>query len=140
MSRQQAHVEQLLRSQHDKLVAEIRLRQRNIVFPDTVRNWGVFYRNLTSKSIYTYPRHRIFAFFWGLHLLMRSIFYVFGNIILMTMGYTALRRASWLGDIDFVLEWSLWAVVGLKVAVHAVIREDSVPRLRLAKTCPRVKI
>jgi hypothetical protein len=140
MSRQQAYVEELLRSRHDRLVMELRLRQRNIVFPDTVRNWGIFYRNLTSKSIYVYSSHRIFAFFWGVYLLMRGIYYMFEGMIFITTGDTALRHATWLDDLDWMLEWSLWAVVGLKVAVHALVREDSKPLPHVPKTYPHVKI
>jgi hypothetical protein len=125
---------------HDDLVKELRLRQRNIVFPDTVRNWGVFYRNLTSKNLYAYTSHRVFAFFWGISLVMRSIYYVIESVIFMTTGHRALRRAEWLGDMAFVLEWSFWAVVGLKVAVHALVREDSAPRAQRGKIYPHVKI
>lgn len=124
---------------HDELVKELRLRQRNIVFPDTVRNWGVFYRNLTRKSIYTYHSHRIFAFFWGFFLLVRSVYYMFGNVIFITTGDKILRRASWLGDLEFSVEWLLWMAISLKVAVNALVREDA-PKPHLPKTYPGVKI
>jgi len=125
---------------HDELVRELRLRQRNIVFPDTVRNWGVFYRNLTSNSIYVYTSHRVFAFFWGLYLLIRGIHYVFYYLIFLTRGDTFLSRARWLGDLDGIVEWLLWIAVALKVAVHALIREDLTPQPLPPKTYPHVKI
>ena len=123
---------------HDELVKELRLRQRNIVFPDTVRNWGVFYRNLTSNSIYAYTSHRLFAFFWGLYLLITSIYYAVANVIFVAMGGIALRHRWWLGDINWTIEWLFWMVVALKVAVHAAVREDR--QTRPPKSYPHVKI
>src|SRR5579859_3283606 len=140
MTRQQAFADEIRRAMHDELVKELRLRQRNIVFPYTVRNWGVFYRNLTSKSIYAYNSHRGFAFFWGLYLLIRGIHYVFYDLIFLTKGDTPLRRANWLGDLSWTIEWLLWMTVALKVAVHALVHEDSTPQPLPPKSNPRVKI
>jgi hypothetical protein len=120
-------------------VRELRLRQRNIVFPYTVRNWGVFYRNLTSKSAYAYISHRVFAFFLSLCLLITGIYFVLLNMIFVTTGGVSLRHWSWLGDLSWSVEWLLWMAVVLKVAVHALVREDQ-PKRRPPKTYPHVKI
>jgi hypothetical protein len=127
MYRQQAHVEELLRSQHDKLVAELRLRERNIVFPDTVRNQGIFYRNLAGEGIHAYTSHRMFAAFWGLFLLAQCV------VIPLILG---LELLAVLGSL---LASLLLIAVGLKVTVNAVIREQR-PKLALSKTYPHVKI
>ena len=127
MSRQQAIVEELLRSQHDRLVAELRQRERNIVFPDTVRNQGIFYRNLASESVHTYLSHRTFAAAWGLLLLAQYL------VIPAIFGF------GWPDGLAWLAASLLWIAVALKVTVNAVIRESR-PKLPLSKTYPRVKI
>ena len=127
MSRQQAYVEELLRSQHNKLIAELRLRERNIVFPDTVRNQGVFYRNLAGEDIHAYTSHRIFAVFWGLFLLAQYVV------------LPAILGLGWLDVLLFLVASSLWIAVALKITVNAIIREHQ-PKSPLSKTYPRVKI
>ena len=127
MSRQQAYVEELRRSWHDNLVAELCLRQRNIVFPDTVRNLGIFYRNMAGESIHAYTSHRIFAVFFGLFLLTEYVVFsvIFGSewsVIFLTL-----------------IGLSPWIAVGLKITLNAIIREDR-PKLQLSKTYPHVKI
>ena len=127
MSRQEAYVEERLRSQHENLIAELRLRERNIVFPDTVRNQGVFYRNLASKSIHAYTSHRIFAAFWGIFLLTQY------SVVPAIFG------PGWFAILATLIASSLWIAVALKITVNAVVHEET-PRLPLPKTYPRVKI
>ena len=127
MSRQQAFADEHRRSQHDKLVAELRLRSRNIVFPDTVRNQGIFYRNLAGESIHAYISHRVFAVFFGIFLLTEYVVFsvIFGSewsVIFLTL-----------------IGLSPWIAVGLKITLNAIIREDQ-PKLQLSKTYPHVKI
>lgn len=121
MFRQQELADEIRLAMHNELVQRLRRCQRNIVFPDTVRNEGVFYRNLASKSAHTYTTHRIFAFFMGLSLVISG-------------GYVSISGAEW-GITELLL-----MVVGLKIAVNAVVREDTKPLPQLPKTYPRVKI
>jgi len=127
MSRQQDYVEELRRSMHDDLVQRLRRRQRNIVFPDTVRNQGIFFRNLAGESIHAFTSHRIFAAFWGLYLLAQYI------VLPAILGF------GWLALLASLVASSLWIAIGLKVTVNAAIREDR-PKVQLSKTYPRVKI
>ncbi len=127
MSRQQDYVEELRRSMHDDLVQRLRRRQRNIVFPDTVRNQGIFFRNLAGESIHAYTSHRIFAAFWGLYLLAQYL------VLPAILGF------GWLALLASLVASSLWIAIGLKVTVNAIIREDR-PKPQLFKTYPRVKI
>ncbi|HLQ50578.1 MAG TPA: hypothetical protein VK129_03715 [Terriglobales bacterium] len=131
MSRQQDYVEELRRSMHDDLVQRLRRRQRNIVFPDTVRNVGIFLRNLASKVIYAKTSHRIFAVFYGL-------FYLVGLSALATVFIFTLGPLL-PSDVINMTFISLYILVGLKITVNAVIREDE-PKPQLSKTYPRVKI
>ena len=135
MSRQQDVADEIRRAMHDRLVAELRLRQRNIVFPDTVRNWGVFLRNLASKNIHACVSHRLFAVFFGFYLLWDHLL---GPVLVM-------HKASSVdlgGPLDLAMiavVTSLWIAVAIKIIVNAIVREDQ-PKLRLGKTYPHVKI
>ena len=120
MSRQQYLADEIRRAMHQKLVGELRLRQRNIVFPDTVRNEGNFLRNLASKSAHAFPSHRVFALLMGFSLVISG-------------GYVAIS------GMERGIAELLMMAVGLKIAVNALLREDQ-PKLHLPKTYPRVKI
>jgi hypothetical protein len=120
MSKQQAYVEELRRSQHDNLVAELSLRQRNIVFPDTVRNEGVFYRNLAGKDISAFTSHRVFAFLLGVSLVI-------------TVGSISIS------GVEAGLAGLLLVIVGLKIALNA-LASDHRPAAPADKTYPHVKI
>ncbi len=131
MSRQQALADKIRHARHDSLVRELRLRQRNIVFPDTVRNGGIFYRNLASKSIHAFTSHRIFALFFGFYMLMDRL--VFPLIVGVFRGF------NWLDDLVIALMTSLWIAVAIKIIVNALVREDR-PKAQLPKPYPRIKI
>jgi hypothetical protein len=131
MSRQQALADEIRRARHDELIKELRLRQRNIVFPDTVRNWGVFLRNLASKSIHAYTSHRIFALFFGFYMLM--------DHLAAPLVIGAFHGFNWLDDLVIVLLTSLWIALAIKIVVNTLVREDR-PKLQLPKTYPNVKI
>lgn len=118
MSRQQDLADEIRRSMHKRLVAELRLRQRNIVFPDTVRNEGVFYRNLASKSVHVFTTHRVFAIFMGICLVM-------------TGGYISISGME-RGIAELLL-----IVVGLKIAVNALL-PDAPPKQQ-SKVYPGVR-
>lgn len=135
MSRQQDLTDDIRRSMHDKLIAELRLRQRNIVFPDTVRNWGIFLRNLASKSIYAYTSHRLFALFFG-------FYYLWDRLILPMIFIRAASRwqnLSWFADLGPMVLSTPWIAVAIKIGVNAIVPDDR-SKLRLAKTYPHVKI
>ena len=135
MSRQQDLADEIRRSMHNRLVAELRLRQRNIVFPDTVRNWGVFLRNLASKSVQAYVSHRLFAVFFGLYLLWDHLLYP----LLAAHRAISVDLGAPLDLAMIGLVTSLWVAVAIKTIVNAALREDQ-PKLRLTKSYPRVKI
>jgi hypothetical protein len=131
MSRQQALADGLRRTMHDELVKELRLRQRNIVFPDTVRNYGVFLRNLSSKSVHAYATHKIFAVFFGFYLLLEHV--------VAPLVVSAITGLGWFVGFVAIAMSSLWIAVGIKIIVNAVVSEERAG-LQLLKTYPRVKI
>jgi len=130
MSRQQDVADEIRRAMHDRLVAELRLRQRNIVFPYTVRNEGLFYRTLASKSIHSYMSHKIFAFLVGFFYILFPIAQTF----LLERPTFGLGVLSLLGNV-----WSLLFIfIGLKISVNAVFGEND--RRKTPGRYPRVKI
>ena len=134
MSRQQDLADAIRRSMHDRLVAQVRLRQRNIVFPDTVRNEGAFYRNLAGNSIHAQTSHRLFALFFGFYVLSENL------VLPVLLGGIHRSLQDLLLDVLMIaIGSSLWIAVGIKIIVNAVVREDQ-PKRNVAKTHPRVKI
>jgi hypothetical protein len=127
MYRQQAYAAEVCRSRHDQLVADLRLREKNIVFPDTVRNQGVFYRNLAGEDIHAFTSHRLFAASWGICVLTQYL------VIPAILGL------GWIGVLASLISSLLWIAVALKVTVNAIIHEDQ-PKRPLSKTYPHVKI
>ncbi|HZR27281.1 MAG TPA: hypothetical protein VFA71_00765 [Terriglobales bacterium] len=138
MSRQQAFADELRRSMHDNLVRELRVRQRNIVFPDTVRNEGVFYRTLASKVIYTFTSHRIFAVLWGFYLLAGAVLFVV--VISKFQGELSVRALRELNNWGWSIESLIWWAVGLKIAVNALVPDNPKPSPLPPKSYPRIKI
>ena len=66
----------------DRLLQDLWWRQRNIVFPDTVRNEGVFYRNLARGEQSRDALQRVGA------MMAEVPFFLFaGTYLLMTTGF-----------------------------------------------------
>jgi hypothetical protein len=131
MSRQQALADKIRRARHDSLVRELRLLQRNIVFPYTVRNVGVLCRNLASESVYSYASYRVFAVVFG-------FFYL--AVIPTYLTVLSLKSAPLILPDVASLYVLLYVLVGLKITVHALVREAPKPRPQLTKPYPRIKI
>ena len=112
---------------HDDLVQRLRRRQRNIVFPDTVRNQGIFFRNLAGESIHAFTSHRIFAAFWGLYLLAQYL------VLPAILGFGLLALLASL------VASSLWIAIGLKVTVNAsrtfTARASTRPSAKTVRRC-----
>lgn len=138
MSRQQDLADELRRSMHDRLVAQVRLRQRNIVFPDTVRNEGAFYRNLAGSSVHTFASHRAFAFLFGFFTLLQYL--VIPVFVGAIKAIRSFEDLDWLTDLMWIVASALWIAVALKITINALVREDPRPSPRLLKTYPSVKI
>ncbi len=69
-------------------VGDVRQRQRNVVFPDTVQNEGRFWRNLVSRRLN----------FWqwtGFALLFLFVFGTFGFIVLKSFRMAPHQPGSW---------------------------------------------
>jgi len=138
MSRQQALSDEIRRARHNNLVWELRLCQRNIVFPDTVRNEGAFYRNLASRNVHAFKSHRIFAALFGLFMLLG--FLLIPAVAGAIKAILSFQDFGWIIDLTWIVGSLLWIAIGLKIAVNAMAGEDPKPRPQLPKTYPHVKI
>jgi hypothetical protein len=138
MPKNQALADNIRRAKHDNLVKELRLRQRNIVFPDTVRNEGAFYRNLAGQTAHAYTSYRVFAVFFGLFMLLSYLVVPF--FVGAIKAVFSFQSLDWFGDLAWIVASSLWIAVALKITVNALVQEDQQPQPRPPKAYPRVKI
>src|SRR5436305_263231 len=60
----------------DRMLQDLWLRQRNIVFPDTVRNEGNFYRNLSRRDQSRDALHRVGTMMVAVGSLMTGCLFV----------------------------------------------------------------
>ena len=123
---------------HDNLVRELRQRQRNIVFPDTVRNEGVFYRSLAGKSVHGFASHRAFAVLFGLCLLLINL--LLPAITGVIKAISSFQNLDWIIDLSWIVSSLLWIVIGLKISVNALVPYGQQPNRLPPKSNPRVKI
>ena len=111
---------------------DLRNRQRNIVFPDTVLNEGRFYRNAVSGKIPLNLVQRLGLFILGIFMSVSGAF-------AMAMSIAVIWRN---GGIAWVLGlagliWLLFIGVGCSLIIHAVFpnsaaqtRKSPVPAIR----------
>jgi len=123
---------------HDNLVRELRLRQRNIVFPDTVRNEGVFYRSLAGNNVHAFTSHRTFAVLFGLCLLLANLLLPAATGVIKAIS--SFQNLDWLVDLSWIVASLLWIAIGLKITVNALVPDDQQSNPPPSKTYPRVKI
>jgi hypothetical protein len=102
----------------NQLLEDVRQRQRNFVFPDTVRNQGEFYRNLASGN---YERRS-----W-----LRPLVAVYG--ILMLCEYLCVLailykdRSSLLGLVEIFAVVAVGCFVSFKIIVNAAFEKPPLP-------------
>jgi hypothetical protein len=101
----------------DRLLQDLWLRQRNIVFPDTVRNEGNFYRNLAHRDQSRDALQRVGTMMVAVTFLMTGCYFVAMAIgLVVEGGFFALIPAiipSGAGLVSFTL--------GAKLAFAAVL-------------------
>src|SRR5438445_10920413 len=91
----------------DRLLQDLWWRQRNIVFPDTVRNEGVFYRALANASHSRDALQRV-------GLMMAAVGFLLGGCMYMAMAVGILVTE---GLAALILAIIAFAVAGLFFAV-----------------------
>jgi hypothetical protein len=86
----------------DRLLQDLWLRERNIVFPDTVRNEGNFYRNLARRDQSRDALQRVGTMMLAIPFLMTACFF-----LVMAVG--------------FLVEHGLFALIPAIIGVGAAI-------------------
>jgi hypothetical protein len=117
----------------NRLLQDLWWRQRNIVFPDTVRNEGIFYRNAARGDQPRDAVQRVGTMMLAVTLLLVGAGYIASVVgTLVEQGLGALIPAI----IAFVIA-SVFFVVGGKLAIAAVfvnarpLHEEIIRRRRL---------
>jgi hypothetical protein len=106
---------------------DVRNRQRNIVFPDTVLNEGRFYRNIFSGAAQLNSTQRI-----GI-LLLAATFFIFGcfglvdSVRSLLMPHDGYIHAA---DIIFGLFWLGVLLCGVALAIKAILPSSQPVRKR----------
>src|SRR4051812_21685893 len=93
----------------DQLLEDLRQRQRNFVFPDTVRNEGHFFRSLGSGNYDRNSPIRVIAAIFGILLLFE---YVFAALMFLPSGIA-------LALVEFLAFGLLGAIVAIKIIFNA---------------------
>ena len=100
----------------DRFLFELWSRERNIVFPDTVRNEGIFYRNLARRDQSRDPVQRVGTMMLAACFLLGGCFFLAAGIgILVSEGLSALIPA-----ITFFGTALVAFAIGGKLAIAAV--------------------
>jgi hypothetical protein len=101
----------------DRMLQDLWLRQRNIVFPDTVRNDGNFYRNLARRDQSRDALQRVGTMMLAAILLMTGCVFVAMAIgLVVEGGFFALIPA-----VIFLAGALVWFALGAKLAFAAVL-------------------
>jgi len=101
----------------NQLLEDVRQRQRNFVFPDTVRNEGHFFRSLGSGSYDRNSPLRVIAAIFGIFLLFE---YVLAALMFLPSGIV-------LALVEFLLFGSLGAIVAIKIIFNAAFDRPADP-------------
>src|SRR4051794_9768027 len=104
----------------DRLLQDLWLRERNIVFPDTVRNEGNFYRNLGRRDQSRDALQRVGTMMLAVCSLMAGCFF-----LMLAIGNLVLEGLSALIPVIISLVPAIVAfAVGGKLAIAAVFVID----------------
>ena len=105
----------------DRMLQDLWLRQRNIVFPDTVRNEGNFYRNLARRDQPRDALIRVGTMMLALPFLMGGCWLLATAIgLLLENGLFALLPAIIALGISIV-----FFAIGLRLAMAAVLSAEA---------------
>jgi len=130
----------------DELLETVIRRQRNYVFPDTVRNEGVFWRNAVSGEHSWTPVQRAGIFILGSFMLLPGCFLAVEALRDVLPKKMVLQPAVWIDllvgrqsfGLSQLLLGALVAAVGLKLAVGALVRAPvPQPPISLARRTPK---
>jgi protein-S-isoprenylcysteine O-methyltransferase Ste14 len=107
---------------------DLRNRQRNTVFPDTVVNQGNFYRNMLAKKARFNPVQRA-------GLVVMSLFLIGISIMMVGLLFTdppdsSIPRFTYVGSVLFAM---LLTTVGIRLMKKAVTAPSASPRKRQRK-------
>jgi hypothetical protein len=94
---------------------DLRNRQRNTVFPDTVRNQGNFYRNMLAKEARFNPVQRAGLVVMSLFLIGVSIMWV--GLLFTDPPNSSIPRFNYVGGVLFSM---LLTAVGIRLMKKAV--------------------
>ena len=97
---------------------DVRNRQRNIVFPDTVLNEGRFYRNIASGQAIFTPGQKISA--------LAMIFW----FLFISAGDVALALGMGKRDPEAIFVSFIWLLFWIVLAVKTLIPASPPPRKR----------
>jgi hypothetical protein len=111
---------------------DLRNRQRNIVFPDTVLNQGTFYRNLLSKNAHLNSIQRIGMVILSLLTISDTAF------ILASMfgSHNDFSRVPWITRIAPLLFIPLPLIIGVRLMKGAFRAAAEVDRPKRRKDYP----
>jgi hypothetical protein len=99
----------------NQLLEDVRQRQRNFVFPDTVRNQGVFYRNLGSGNYERRSWLRPIVAVYGISMLCEYLY-------LLPVGHSTIP-----GLVEALLLVAVGGFVSLKIIVNAAFEKPPLP-------------
>src|SRR6266404_9222309 len=102
----------------DRMLQDLWLRQRNIVFPDTVRNEGNFYRNLARRDQSHDALIRVGKMMVAVYFLFMGCFFLagaLGSVLLLRQGWHFLGIAVLMFGADIVS-----FAIGAKLAIAAM--------------------
>jgi hypothetical protein len=111
---------------------DLRNRQRNIVFPDTVLNQGTFYRNLLSRNAHLNSIQRI-----GMVIL--SLLTLCANILIVASTFGSqddFSRVPWITRIASLLFAPLGLIIGVRLMKRAFSPRAEVDRPKRRKDYP----
>ena len=99
----------------NQLLEDVRQRQRNFVFPDTVRNQGEFYRNLASGNYERRSWLRPLVAVYGMLMLCEYLY-------LLPMGHATLPSL-----VETLALVAVGGFVSLKIIVNAALEKRPDP-------------
>lgn len=104
----------------DRLLQDLWLRQRNIVFPDTVRNEGNFYRNLARRDQSRDALQRVGTMMLAVPFLLTGCFF-----LAMAVGFLVEHGLFALIPAIIVVGAAIVSfAIGVRLAVAAVLLID----------------
>jgi hypothetical protein len=112
----------------DRLLQDLWWRQRNIVFPDTVRNEGVFYRNLARGEQSRDALQRV-------GMMMAAVIFLFGGCMYLALALGAMAAEGLAALIPAII---MFAVAGVFFAVGGKLVIAAVFNIKRRGTNPQI--